>query len=163
MARAKKRTPAVEELRSYVEGVAKNLVEKLYGPQGPAWGTKLTEIEDVLLEIREMLTEKMLDATLARQAAADERPEAFRTCPGCHAPPPCIDANPRILKTRAGAAEWPEPEGHCDRRRRAFFPPSKSLGIDRGETGPASFGQDHLRRDGRPLLRRGQCAAGPAG
>src|SRR5262245_21059898 len=56
MARAKKRTPEVEELRPYVEGVAKNLVEKLYGPQGPAWGTKLTEIEDVLLEIREVLT-----------------------------------------------------------------------------------------------------------
>ena len=61
MARAKKRTQPVEELRPYVEGVAKNLVDKLYGPDGPAWGTKLTEIEDVLLEIREVLTEKMLD------------------------------------------------------------------------------------------------------
>ena len=70
MARAKKRTPKVEELRPYVEGVAKNLVEKLYGPQGPAWGTQLTEIEDVLLEIREVLTEKMFDLTLAQQAAA---------------------------------------------------------------------------------------------
>jgi hypothetical protein len=29
MARHKKRTPKVEELRPYVEGVAKNLVEKL--------------------------------------------------------------------------------------------------------------------------------------
>ena len=122
MARVKKRTPKVEELRPYVEGVAKNLIEKLYGPQGPAWGTKLTEIEDVLLEIREMLTEKMLDATLARQAAAGERPEAFRTCPGCRGLLTCVDANPRILKTRAGEAEWPEPEGYCDRCRRAFFP-----------------------------------------
>ncbi len=119
MARAKKRTPKVEEVWPYVEGVAK---EKLYGPQGPAWGTNLTQIEDVFLEIREMLTEKMLDATLAKQAAAGERPEAFRTCPGCQAPLPCVDANPRILKTRAGEAEWPEPEGHCDRCRRSFFP-----------------------------------------
>ena len=55
-------------------------------------------------------------------AAAGERPEAFRTCPGCRAPLPCADANPRILKTRAGEAEWPEPEGYCDRCRRAFFP-----------------------------------------
>jgi hypothetical protein len=79
MARGQKRTPPVEELRSYVEGVAKNLVEKLYGSRGPTWGTKLTQIEDVFLEIREMLTEKMLDETLARQAAAGERPEAL--CP----------------------------------------------------------------------------------
>jgi hypothetical protein len=122
MARGKKRTPQVEELRSYVEGVATNLVEKLYGPEGPAWGTKLTQIEDVLLEIRGLLTEKMLAEALARQAAAGERAEAFRTCPGCQAPLPCGDANPRILQTRAGEAAWAEPEGYCPRCRRAFFP-----------------------------------------
>lgn len=120
MARDKKRTAKVEELRPYVEGVAKNLVEKLYGSQGPAWGTRLTEIEDVLLEIREVLTEKMLDLTLTQQAAAP--PPPYRLCPGCHAPLPCADANPRILQTRAGEAEWPEPEGYCDRCRRSFFP-----------------------------------------
>ena len=122
MARGKKRTPQVEELRSYVEGVGKNLVEKLYGPQGPAWGTKITQIEDAFLAIREMLTEKMLDVTLTKQAAAGERPAAFRTCPGCHAPLLCADATPRLLKTRAGEAEQPEPEGCCNRCRRAFFP-----------------------------------------
>ena len=37
MARAKKRTPQVEEVRPYVEGVAKNLIDKLYGPDGPAF------------------------------------------------------------------------------------------------------------------------------
>ena len=129
MARAKKRTPKVEELRPYVEGVAKNLVEKLYGPHGPAWGTKLTEIEDVLLEIREVLTEKMLNLTLAQQAAAaDQRREPYRNCPGCHQPLPCEDTNPRLLQTRAGQAQWPEPEGYCDRCRRAFFPPVQEPG-----------------------------------
>jgi hypothetical protein len=121
MARSKKRTPKVEEVRPYVDGVAKNLVEKLYGPQGPAWGTKLTEIEDLFLEIREVLTEKMLDLALSQQAAG-ERPEAYATCPGCREPLPCPDTNPRILQTRAGEAEWPEPEGYCPRCRRAFFP-----------------------------------------
>lgn len=123
MARSKKRTPKVEELRPYVEGVAKNLVDKLYGPKGPAWGTKLTEIEDVLLEIREVLTERMLDLTLGQQAAAlDERPEPFRTCPGCRQPLPCDDTNPRLMETRAGEVDWQEPEAYCDRCRRSFFP-----------------------------------------
>jgi hypothetical protein len=122
MARDKKRTAKVEELRPYVEGVAKNLVEKLYGPQGPAWGTRLAEIEDVLLEIREVLTEKMLDLSLGQQATAGERPESYRTCPGCQAPLPCADTNPRILQTRAGEAEWAEPEAYCDRCRRSIFP-----------------------------------------
>jgi hypothetical protein len=52
MARAKKRTPQVDEWRPYVEGVANNLVEKRYGPAGSAWGTPLTQSEDPLLEIR---------------------------------------------------------------------------------------------------------------
>jgi hypothetical protein len=123
MARAKKRTPKVEELRRYVEGVAKNLVEKLYGPQGPAWGTKLTDIEDILLEIREVLTEKMLNLALAQQAAtADQCHQPYRCCPGCQQPLSCDSTNPRILQTRAGEAQWAEPEGYCDRCRRAFFP-----------------------------------------
>jgi hypothetical protein len=123
MARGKKGTPKVEELRPYVEGVAKNLVEKLYGPEGPAWGTKLTEIEDVFLAIRDVLTEKMLDLTLAQQSAtAAGQAESLPTCPGCHAALPCPDTNPRIVQTRAGEAEWAEPEGYCPRCRRAFFP-----------------------------------------
>jgi len=129
MARAKKRTPKVEEVRPYVEGVAKNLVDKLYGPKGPAWGTKLTEIEDLLLDLRELLTEQMLDLALAQQAAAQEEcPQPYRTCPGCHEPLGCDDTNPRIVTTRAGEAEWPEPEGYCRRCRRAFFPSVQELG-----------------------------------
>jgi hypothetical protein len=62
----------------------------------------------------------MLDLSLAQQAAAP--PPPYRHCPGCHASLPCADANPRILQTRAGEAEWPEPVGYCDRCRRSFFP-----------------------------------------
>ena len=68
MARSKKRSLKTEQVRLYVEGVAKNLVDKLYGPEGPPWGTTLTDIEDLLLEVREVLTEQMLDLALARQA-----------------------------------------------------------------------------------------------
>ena len=123
MPRQKQRTPQVEEVRPYVEGVAKNLVEKLYGPDGPAWGTKLTEIEDLLLALREVLTEKMLDDALARQAAAQaQAPRAALLCPGCQQPLACPDTNERVLATRVGEAEWAEPEGYCDRCRRSFFP-----------------------------------------
>src|ERR1700722_13354475 len=131
MARQKKRSPQVEEVRPYVEGVAKNLIDKLYGPNGPAWGTTLTEIEDLLLGIRQVLTEKMLQESLARQAAADQQPTA-RTCPGCAQPLACNDDTPRLVQTRAGAAEWSEPEGYCSRCRRAFFPSVSEPG-DRAE------------------------------
>ena len=123
MARAKQRTPKVEEVRPYVEGVAKNLIDKLYGPDGPAWGTKLTEIEDLFIAIRDVLSERMLADALARQAAAQAgEPSAYRSCPGCQQPLACPDTNDRILETRVGDAEWAEPEGYCERCRRSFFP-----------------------------------------
>jgi hypothetical protein len=123
MARSEKRTPKVEEVRPYVEGVAKNLIDKLYGPEGPPWGTKLTEIEDLFLAIREVLGEKMLADALTRQAAAPAHgPTPPRTCPGCQQPLACDGRNERIVETRAGDAVWAEPEGYCGRCRRAFFP-----------------------------------------
>jgi hypothetical protein len=123
MARAKQRTAKVEEVRPYVEGVAKNLIDKLYGPDGPAWGTRLTEIEDLFLAIREVLSEKMLAEALARQATTQAAgPTLFRTCPGCQQPLACEATNERVVETRAGDAAWAEPEGYCDRCRRSFFP-----------------------------------------
>src|SRR5258708_16038708 len=106
MARQKKRSPLVDEVRPYVEGVAKNLVDKLYGPQGPAWGTSLTDIEDLLLDIRQVLTQKMLAESLARQAATGHHhPPAARACPGCQQLVDCDADHPRIVRTRAGEAE----------------------------------------------------------
>src|SRR3954447_8440731 len=113
MARAEKRTPEVEKVRPYVEGVAKNLIDKLYGPDGPAWGTKLTEIEDLFVALRDVLSEKLLADALARQAAAQANsPTPYRTCPSCQQPLACPDTNERIVETRAGEAHWAEPEGY---------------------------------------------------
>jgi hypothetical protein len=123
MAPAKKRTPQVEQLRPYLEGVGKNLTDKLYGPAGLPWGTKLAEFEAVLLEIRAILTEKVLAEALARQAAShDQRPWSYRCCPGCQEPISCTEDNPRLVTTDAGEAQWSEPEGYCRRCRQAFFP-----------------------------------------
>ena len=123
MANARKRTPQVEEVRPYVEGVAKNLVDKLYGADGPAWGTKLSEIEQLLLDLREILTETMLTQAVARQAATQaQRPLAYRHCPSCQEPLTCVETEPRIVHTDVGDAAWCEPEAYCRRCRRAFFP-----------------------------------------
>src|SRR5260370_19260318 len=114
MAKAKKRTPLVEEVRPYVEVVAKNLVDKLYGPDGPPWGTKLTDIEHLLLAVRDVLTEKILAEALARQAATQaQRPPTYRCCPGCQQPLTCDDREPRLVHTDAGEAQWQEPPAYC--------------------------------------------------
>ncbi len=129
MARAKKRTPQVEEGRPYVEGVARNLIDKLYGPDGPAWATKLSEIEDLFGAVREVLSEKLFANALARQAASQAQgPPAYCRCPACQQPLVCADANERVVETRAGDAEWSEPEGYCDHCRRSFLPSIQKSG-----------------------------------
>jgi hypothetical protein len=129
MVPAKKRTPQVEQVRPYVEGVAKNLVDKLYGPDGPPWGTKLSDIEKLLLDLREALTEKMLAEALARQADHhDQRPPAYRCCPSCQEPLTCADTDSRLVHTDVGDACWQEPQAYCRRCRQAFFPSVAELG-----------------------------------
>jgi len=132
MAQKQKRTKEVDNVRAYLEGVAKNLADKLYGPAGPVWGTKLSEIEALCLDVREILSEELLTLAVQRQAAAHDQQteEKFRNCPSCQRP---LDwdkkeKQERILTTDAGEAEWSEPEGFCRRCRRSFFPSVEGAG-----------------------------------
>lgn len=128
MARRKKSTPEVAKMEAYLKGVAKSLVDRLYGPDGPAWGTKMTELEDVVVEIREAISEEMLAQALQRQAGTvEQRPENYRDCPGCgkavdDKPGGPREPKPRQVETRAGEAQWIEPEKYCRSCRRSFFP-----------------------------------------
>jgi hypothetical protein len=131
MARYQIATAAADPVRPYLEGVAKSLVDRLYGDQGPAWGTKLTEIEDTIKAIRHVLSEQMLDDALQRQAnTVAERPADFRCCPKCgheveHDPD---QDDRRIHQTDVGEAEWREPASYCRRCRRSFFPSNQKSG-----------------------------------
>ena len=128
MARNRKRSPEVDEVAPYLEGVAKNLVDRLYGPKGPPWGTRLTELEDVVLAVREYLSQQMLDQALARQAAEPERPMEYQTCPGCGRSMEPKEPEPRLLQTRGGEAQWLEPQEYCRKCRQAFFPTEQKPG-----------------------------------
>jgi hypothetical protein len=113
----------VNDVRPYLEGVAKNLADRIWGPKGPAWGTKLTELEDLVVALRAVLSEQMLHQALQRQAAdAAARPPDCRACPGCGGGTAGHDPEPRNVDTRGGEARWHEPQEYCTRCRRAFFP-----------------------------------------
>lgn len=117
--------PQVEALRPYLEGVAKKLAHDLFGPKGPPWGTTLTDLEELALQTRAILSETFLTLSLEQQAATPpaERPPHLQTCPCCQRPFGEPEARePRHLTTRAGETAWGEPKASCTRCRRAFFP-----------------------------------------
>ena len=129
MARSTISTAAANPIRPLIEDLATQLVDRLYGKQGPVWGTKLTEIEDTVLAVRQVLSEKMLDEALSRQAnTAEARPDPFRRCPTCGRDVEAKEPDPRIVATRAGDAEWMEPSTNCRRCRRSFFPSEQESG-----------------------------------
>ena len=107
MARSNRGLSEVEQVGPYLEGVAKNLVERLYGPNGPAWGTRMSELEDVVVAVREALSEKMLVQALERQAAVtvSERPEEFQSCPSCGQPMAAEESKPRQVQTLGGKVD----------------------------------------------------------
>ena len=119
--------PTVSELQNLIGGVAKNIVEKVYGPQGPAWGTQFSEIEDLAVQVGQTLSRQLLDQALQRQAA-ETAPAEEQVCPSCQGPLKPGDPEPRIVMTRAGDAEWKEPSTTCPRCRRAFFPSVEATG-----------------------------------
>ena len=130
MVRKKKVPAVVQPVQGYLEGVAKSLVDRLYGPQGLPWGTKLSELEDVVLAVREALSESMLAQALQRQAqTAEQRPEPWQKCSACQGPvTDKPDPEHRNVKTRAGEAEWDEPHCFCRKCRQAFFPSKQEPG-----------------------------------
>jgi len=129
MARNLKATKDVDKLQPFLEGVAKSLVDRLYGPAGPVWGTKFTELEATVAAIRQALTEKLLHQALARQAAQAERPPEYGVCPGCGRPTPAAGlTEPRQVATGHGEAVWDEPKTRCQQCRRDFFPAEPEFG-----------------------------------
>lgn len=129
MAKNRKATPEVDKEAVYIKGVAKNLVDRIYGPAGPAWGTKFTEIEATAAAIREMVTEEIYQQALSRQAAQTQRPPEYDVCPGCGRPtPPGGLPEPRRIETGQGEAVWDEPKTRCEKCRRDFFPSEQELG-----------------------------------
>lgn len=141
MARSTVNKAAADPVQPYLQGVAKSLVDRLYGAEGPAWGTKLTEIEDTLLAVRQVLCESMLGDILDRQAQnSSARPAAFQNCPSCDQEVGPRKVEPRRVQTRVGQAQWGEPSHYCPACRRAFFPSEQKFGdgSEQPECGPAT-------------------------
>ena len=139
MAIHEKQPAEVENCRFLLQGAVKNLADRLYGPQGPAWRTSFSRLEKIAVLLGESLQKDLLAALLARQAATfhSAPPADACHCPSCGGDTLARDPEPRIVQSCAGAAEWSEPHRYCRKCRQAFFPQSRALGIDHGHYSPS--------------------------
>jgi hypothetical protein len=119
-----KKTKAVEipaHLRPVLQAAAKNLLHHLYGPDGPAWGTSFSDIEEIVVQLGRCLGSELLSQALQRQASQPV-PQPLQHCPTCGRVIQATDPEPRSVHARLGTAEWQEPSSHCEHCRKSFFP-----------------------------------------
>jgi hypothetical protein len=117
----------VVEQEKLIQGVAKHLLHKLYGPQGMPWGTTFSELEELAVQIGQALSRSMMDQALADQA--QHLPPEAETCGVCGA---TVRAGPspqhRAMTTTVGQVQWEEPQRDCPQCRAAFFPSEPWVG-----------------------------------
>ena len=124
MAHAQTDPKLTAEVRLYLQGVAKSLVDRLYGASGPVLGTTLTDLEQTTAALQRCLAEHLLKAALSRQA--DLAALASAACPSCQQATLPRPPEPRVVNTTVGSAEWLEPHSFCLKCRKAFFPSVQS-------------------------------------
>ncbi len=133
MATLDKTPREVEKCRCLLHGLAKILADRLYGPTGPPAASAFSQLEHTADRLAGVLRKSFLDLLLARQAATFRDAPMPYPCPGCGRDTLAEDEpEPRLLHTPHGAVEWLEPKRYCPPCRKAFFPQSRSLGIDLG-------------------------------
>jgi hypothetical protein len=120
-------SPELAEVKPYVQGVGKYLVDRLYGPHGPEWGTSFADLEELAVQIGQAIAQQLIQQSLQRQSV-ESMPTADEICPTCERPGERRDPQPRSVTTRVGDAHWDEPARFCTRCRRAFFPSVETFG-----------------------------------
>jgi hypothetical protein len=121
MAEPLNRQLLIDQVRQSLQGTAKNAVHKVWGPEGPPWGTSFTDLEELAVQIGQIVASEVLQQALAAQS--QHLPAApLPSCPTCAGPLQDLPPEPRSVHTRAGLADWQEPARHCPRCRRDFFP-----------------------------------------
>ena len=90
-------------LRPVLLAAAKNVLHHLYGPEGPAWGTRFADMEQVVKRLSDFLGTELLQQALQRQAD-QPLPQSLRHCPGCGRPTQPGEPEPRTVQTDRGFA-----------------------------------------------------------
>jgi len=117
-----------------LQGQAKILADRLFGNDGPPPNTTLQYLEHTVDTLSLQLRRLVLELLLRRQAEAMHQalPPALRHCPACGNDTLAREPQPRLLHCRSVSVAWVEPQRYCRQCRKAYFPQSRSLGIDTG-------------------------------
>jgi hypothetical protein len=117
----------IDQIRLSLQGTAKNATHKLWGPDGPPWGTSFADLEELAVQIGQVVAREVLQQSLDAQAQTPP-PDGGLICPCCGRATPPTQTEPHTARTRAGEVTWSEPASTCRSCRKAFFPSEQEPG-----------------------------------
>ena len=118
-----------KEMQRRIEEISVQLCDEMHGEEGPPLGTRFSRIEDDAVAIADAISREVIQNLVSRQSAQIH--QAVLPCPDCGGP--CERGEEDIGQdrlTRRGDVAWSEPQYHCTKCRRSFFPGDRRLGPD---------------------------------
>ena len=116
------RTDLKAELMTQAEALIDELVEWTADTPAPT----LTQIEDIVLKLRQRLSERMALAVIEAQAAA--RPVPGPSCPACGREMHYKDRKANTVESRVGCLPLERGYYYCEPCRTGIFPPGSTTG-----------------------------------
>lgn len=114
------------ELKSELQVEAEHLIDELLNWADEAGAPTLTEIEEVILKLRQRLGERMAKAVLDEQEAT--RPVPGPACPECGREMHYKDMKGNTVESRLGNLQLKRGYYYCERCREGLFPPGPTVG-----------------------------------
>jgi uncharacterized protein with PIN domain len=120
-----------EERRAALEAKAKELIDELMEWSEETERPNLTQIEDEILRLREVLSEVMLETVMEDQES--QTPVAGPRCPKCGKEMHYKGGKSRQVTSRVGEVKLKRGYYYCSRCKESLFPPGSATASS-GET-----------------------------
>jgi len=122
-----------ESLKAEMMKEAENLIDMVLKDKGPAEGIKLSEIEQIAVQVG-MKFQQMIAQRLVEDGQVEKEEEVI--CPGCGERLRVKDYRSRRIETEAGEVEVRRAYYYCQRCQAGFFPLDKRWGLTRSVYSP---------------------------
>ena len=115
-----------DELTRELLAAAEESIEALLRWSDQQAAPKLSEIEQVVLEVRQKLSQKMAEAVIERQTTV--QPVPGPACAGCGGEVHYKDKQSKVVTSWVGELRIERGYYYCDHCKRGLFPPGPAVG-----------------------------------
>lgn len=116
-----------KELEAELEERSKQVIRELLDWNDSHNKPDLTQIEDIVLELREKLSKAMVDSVVENQEQV--QPVEMR-CPKCGGVMRYKGRKGKVVESRVGEVELDRGHYYCEQCKEGIFPPGSATGVE---------------------------------